>query len=60
MLAKLNHKVMRLRRVAIGPVRLDRLPKGKSRKLALAEIEALRKVAAKRQANPVLSDPTSS
>ena len=35
MLAKLDHKVMRLQRVAIGPVRLDRLPKGKSRKLAL-------------------------
>jgi 23S rRNA pseudouridine2605 synthase len=43
MLAKLNHKVMRLKRVGIGPVRLDRLPKGKSRRLALAEIEALRK-----------------
>jgi 23S rRNA pseudouridine2605 synthase len=43
MLAKQNHKVMRLRRVAIGPVRLDRLPKGKSRRLSLAEIEALRK-----------------
>jgi 23S rRNA pseudouridine2605 synthase len=48
MLAKLNHKVMRLKRVAIGPVRLDRLPKGKSRKLALPEIEALRKTAGKR------------
>ena len=36
MLAKLGHKVMRLRRVAIGPVQLDRLPKGKSRKLSLA------------------------
>ena len=48
MLAKLNHKVMRLKRVAIGPIRLDRLPKGKSRKLALPEIEALRKVAGKR------------
>jgi len=57
MLAKLNHKVMRLRRVAIGPVRLDRLPKGKSRKLALPEIEALRKVAAKRQVQPAVSDP---
>ncbi len=45
MLAKLGHKVMRLRRTAIGPVRLDRLPKGKSRKLALPEIEALRKAA---------------
>ena len=48
MLAKLNHKVMRLRRVAIGPVRLDRLPKGKSRKLALPEIEGLRKIATRR------------
>jgi 23S rRNA pseudouridine2605 synthase len=48
MLAKLNHKVMRLRRVSIGPVHLDRLPKGKSRKLALPEIEALRKIATRR------------
>jgi 23S rRNA pseudouridine2605 synthase len=43
MLAKLGHKVMRLRRTAIGPVRLDRLPKGKSRKLSLPELEALKK-----------------
>jgi len=43
MLARLKHKVMRLRRVAIGPVRLDRLPKGKSRRLSLAELEALKK-----------------
>jgi len=55
MLAKLNHKVMRLRRVAIGPVRLDRLPKGKSRKLALTEIEALRKVVS-RPRRPVETD----
>lgn len=45
MLAKLGHKVMRLRRVAVGPVQLDKLPKGKSRKLSLPEIEALRKTA---------------
>jgi 23S rRNA pseudouridine2605 synthase len=45
MLAKLGHKVMRLRRVAVGPVQLDRLPKGKSRKLSLPEVEALRKAA---------------
>ena len=32
MLAKLGHKVMRLRRVAIGPVKLDKLPKGKARR----------------------------
>ncbi|MBX7104529.1 MAG: rRNA pseudouridine synthase [Gemmataceae bacterium] len=41
MLAKLEHKVLRLRRIAIGPVRLDRLPKGKSRKLSKAEFDAL-------------------
>jgi len=57
MLAKLNHKVMRLRRVAIGPVRLDRLPKGKSRRLALPEIEALRKVVTRRQPKPVTPNP---
>lgn len=43
MLAKLKHKVMRLKRVAIGPIKLDRLPKGKSRKLSLAELQLLRK-----------------
>jgi 23S rRNA pseudouridine2605 synthase len=43
MLAKLNHKVMKLRRVAIGPVDLDRLPKGKARKLSLTELAALKK-----------------
>jgi 23S rRNA pseudouridine2605 synthase len=42
MLAMLGHKVMRLRRTAIGPVKLDRLPKGKSRKLSLAELKGLR------------------
>ena len=46
MLAKLNHKVLRLRRVAIGPVLLDRLPKGKARKLSLPEIELLQKTVA--------------
>jgi 23S rRNA pseudouridine2605 synthase len=52
MLAKLGHKVMRLKRTAIGPVKLDRLPKGKSRKLSLAEVESLRKsVPQQQQAN---------
>jgi 23S rRNA pseudouridine2605 synthase len=41
MLAKLGHKVMRLRRIAIGPVQLDKLPKGKSRKLSPKELETL-------------------
>ena len=42
MLAQLGHKVMRLRRVAIGPVRLDKLPKGKARRLSEAELADLR------------------
>ncbi len=48
MLAKLGHKVMRLRRITIGSVQLDRLPKGKSRKLSLKEIETLKRLAQKR------------
>jgi 23S rRNA pseudouridine2605 synthase len=43
MLAKLGHKVLRLKRTAIGPVRLDRLPKGKARKVQPVELEALRR-----------------
>ncbi len=46
MLAKLGHKVMRLRRIAIGPVLLDKLPKGKSRKLTVHDLEKLRAVLA--------------
>jgi 23S rRNA pseudouridine2605 synthase len=45
MLARLGHKVMRLRRTAIGPIRLDRLPKGKSRRLKPGEIIMLQKAA---------------
>ncbi|MBY0512920.1 MAG: rRNA pseudouridine synthase [Gemmataceae bacterium] len=43
MLAKLGHKVMRLKRVAIGPVTLDKLPKGKARKVSATELTDLRK-----------------
>jgi len=42
MLAKLGHKVVRLQRTAIGPVQLDRLPKGKARRLKMEELQALR------------------
>lgn len=45
MLARLNHKVMRLRRVAFGPVQLKHLPPGKSRKLSPVELHALRQAA---------------
>jgi 23S rRNA pseudouridine2605 synthase len=47
MLARLNHKVLRLRRVAIGPVQLDKLAKGKARKLSLDELNALRRTVGK-------------
>jgi 23S rRNA pseudouridine2605 synthase len=42
MLAKLGHKVMRLKRLAIGPVRLGHLKAGKARRLAPYELAALR------------------
>ncbi len=55
MLAKLGHKVMHLRRVAIGPVLLSRLKPGKARRLSPPELAALRKIAS-RQA-PVEKTP---
>jgi 23S rRNA pseudouridine2605 synthase len=42
MLAKLGHKVMRLKRVALGPIQLGRLRKGKSRPLHHEELTRLR------------------
>jgi len=46
MLAKLGHKVMKLRRVAIGPVKLDKLPKGKARRVSEDELAKLKKFVA--------------
>lgn len=40
-LARLGHKVLRLHRVAIGPVRLGNLPPGQHRPLTRAELDAL-------------------
>jgi 23S rRNA pseudouridine2605 synthase len=42
MLAKQGHKVMRLKRIAIGPIEIGELRKGKARKLTLEELAALR------------------
>jgi 23S rRNA pseudouridine2605 synthase len=53
MLARLGHKVMRLRRVAIGPVQLGTLVKGKARRLSLAELAALRKAAERHEDDKV-------
>ncbi len=40
-LAKMGHKVLRLTRIAVGPVRLGELPPGASRPLSRQEIAAL-------------------
>ena len=44
LLARVGHKVLRLVRVHVGPVRLGKLPPGASRPLTKEEIEALRAV----------------
>ncbi len=53
MLAKLNHKVMRLVRVSLGPVRLGRLVAGKSRPLTGHDLELLRRTAEQHSQQPV-------
>jgi 23S rRNA pseudouridine2605 synthase len=40
-----GHRVTRLERIAYGPLRLNELPEGKSRRLRPAEVERLRKAA---------------
>ncbi|OHB66663.1 MAG: hypothetical protein A2V70_13440 [Planctomycetes bacterium RBG_13_63_9] len=45
LLAKVGHKVLRLVRTAVGPVKLGRLPPGESRRLTSAELRALRRAA---------------
>jgi 23S rRNA pseudouridine2605 synthase len=45
MLARLGHKVLRLRRIAVGPVQIGSLASGKARRLTGAELEALRRSA---------------
>lgn len=41
-LARVGHKVLRLRRVALGPLRLGNLMAGESRRLTPAEVQSLR------------------
>ena len=41
-LARVGHKVLRLTRIAVGPVRLGALPTGAARRLTHEEIKALR------------------
>ncbi len=44
MLARLGHKVLRLERIALGPVKLGSLAPGKARRLTRLEVDALRAV----------------
>jgi 23S rRNA pseudouridine2605 synthase len=44
-LARVGHKVLRLLRIAVGPVRLGNLPQGAYRPLGRQEVEALRNAA---------------
>jgi 23S rRNA pseudouridine2605 synthase len=45
MLARLGHKVLNLRRIAIGPVQLKALARGKARRLSAEELAGLRRAA---------------
>jgi 23S rRNA pseudouridine2605 synthase len=60
MLAKQGHKVLSLKREAIGPVQLDRLPKGKARRLSGTELEALRQSVRRRPKNSTDPEVTDS
>jgi 23S rRNA pseudouridine2605 synthase len=44
-LARLGHKVLSLKRIALGPVKLDRLKTGKCRRLSLRELGQLERLA---------------
>ena len=46
-LARLEHKVLQLVRIAVGPVRLGKLPTGGYRRLTRQEVDALRQTARK-------------
>lgn len=46
LLARVGHKVQRLTRVAVGPIRLGEMPRGAFRKLSQDEVRKLREAAA--------------
>jgi 23S rRNA pseudouridine2605 synthase len=48
MLARLGHKVLRLRRIAIGPVKIGALKGGQARRLTGPEVASLRQAAQRR------------
>ena len=60
MLARLEHKVIRLIRVALGPVQLGRLKKGRARPLSTQELRQLRQIAARAGPMPASAEKSPS
>lgn len=58
LLAKLGHKVVRLVRIAIGPIQLGTLPQGAHRKLNGDEVDALKKWVDRQLTNPAAKSAT--
>jgi 23S rRNA pseudouridine2605 synthase len=52
LLAKVGHKVLRLVRTAVGPVRLGKLPPGAARRLRPEELDALRRASRRGSQSP--------
>ena len=52
LLAKVGHKVLRLVRTAVGPVRLGKLPAGAARRLSPDELDALRRASRQGSRSP--------
>jgi 23S rRNA pseudouridine2605 synthase len=56
MLARLGHKVLRLRRIAIGSVQLGSLKSGKARRISSPELDSLRRVARREDRESKIED----
>ncbi len=52
MLARLNHKVLRLKRIALGPIKIGRLRSGKSRPVRGEDLDRLKRVTQPRSRKP--------
>jgi 23S rRNA pseudouridine2605 synthase len=57
LLARIGHKVMRLKRVAFGPIQLGRLKRGESRELTHAELGELHGILIRNAASPRTARP---
>jgi 23S rRNA pseudouridine2605 synthase len=57
MLAKLDHKVLRLKRIEIGPVELGSLATGKSRPLTPQELKSVKRLAEKQKRVEEANEP---